>query len=57
MIGISTQKWVAVHRKHHATVETTDDPHSSQVTEIKQVTFDGLPLYQWEAKDQKIIED
>jgi stearoyl-CoA desaturase (delta-9 desaturase) len=57
MIGISTQKWVAVHRKHHATVETTDDPHSSQVTEIKQVIFDGLPLYQWEAKDQKIIED
>lgn len=26
--GMSTKEWVAIHRKHHARVETFDDPHS-----------------------------
>lgn len=26
--GMSTQEWMAIHRKHHAKVETQDDPHS-----------------------------
>ena len=26
--GMVTKEWVAIHRKHHAKVETVDDPHS-----------------------------
>ena len=26
--GMVTKEWVAIHRKHHAKVETADDPHS-----------------------------
>ena len=26
--GIVTREWVAIHRKHHARVETVGDPHS-----------------------------
>ena len=33
--GMITWQWVAIHRKHHAKVETEDDPHSPQVHGIK----------------------
>lgn len=33
--GMVTWQWVAIHRKHHANVETQDDPHSPQVHGIK----------------------
>ena len=29
--GMTTKNWTAVHRKHHAKVETVDDPHSPVV--------------------------
>src|SRR5690606_8259852 len=29
--GMATREWAAVHRKHHARVETAEDPHSPQV--------------------------
>lgn len=29
--GMVTREWVAVHRKHHAKVETAEDPHSLPV--------------------------
>ena len=32
-----TKEWVAIHRKHHAKVETADDPHSPQTRGIKTV--------------------
>jgi stearoyl-CoA desaturase (Delta-9 desaturase) len=28
--GMLTREWGAIHRKHHAKVETPDDPHSPQ---------------------------
>ncbi|MBI3575630.1 MAG: fatty acid desaturase, partial [Gammaproteobacteria bacterium] len=28
--GMITKEWAAIHRKHHAKVETPDDPHSPQ---------------------------
>ncbi|HEX7338431.1 MAG TPA: fatty acid desaturase [Rhodanobacteraceae bacterium] len=43
--GMVTKEWVAVHRKHHARVETADDPHSPQVYGIKKVFWDGVGLY------------
>lgn len=33
--GMITWQWVAIHRKHHAKVETEQDPHSPQVHGIK----------------------
>ena len=43
--GIVTKVWVAVHRKHHATVESEDDPHSPQQTGINSVLWGGFFLY------------
>src|SRR6476646_4997507 len=42
--GMITREWVAVHRKHHAKVETTEDPHSPQVYGIGKVLFLGVFL-------------
>ena len=33
--GMVTWQWVAIHRKHHAKVETENDPHSPQVHGLK----------------------
>ena len=43
--GIVTKEWVAIHRKHHATVESTDDPHSPQQVGINAVLWGGFFLY------------
>ena len=43
--GMVTKEWVAIHRKHHAKVETEEDPHSPQIFGIKKVFFDGVSLY------------
>src|SRR6185437_9431505 len=32
--GMVTKEWVAIHRKHHAKVETDEDPHSPQTRGI-----------------------
>ena len=53
--GMSTLEWVAVHRKHHAFVETEDDPHSPQIAGIKKVLFDGVELYREAAKDEETL--
>ncbi len=36
-----TKEWVAIHRKHHAKVETPDDPHSPQTRGIETVLLAG----------------
>jgi len=40
-----TREWVAIHRKHHAKVETEEDPHSPQVKGIGKVFWRGVELY------------
>ncbi len=47
--GTVTREWVAIHRKHHAMVETQDDPHSPQIRGIRKVLFEGYELYRQEA--------
>ncbi len=54
--GIVTRQWVAVHRKHHATVETNDDPHSPQILGIHRVLWLGLPLYRRAAADRETLD-
>ncbi len=47
--GIITKEWVAIHRKHHAKVETVEDPHSPVIFGIKRVLLEGRELYCIEA--------
>ncbi len=54
--GMVTKEWTAIHRKHHAKVETADDPHSPQVQGIWRVFFQGAELYRKEAKNPDTLE-
>jgi len=40
-----TREWVAIHRKHHAKVETEEDPHSPRTKGIGRVFWNGVELY------------
>lgn len=53
--GMVTREWVAVHRKHHATCETCDDPHSPAVSGIRNVLWAGVNLYQKEAAQEETL--
>ena len=48
--GMLTKEWVAIHRKHHAKVETDDDPHSPQTRGINTVFWQGTELYRAESE-------
>src|SRR5579883_2725938 len=50
--GIVTKEWAAIHRKHHAKVETAEDPHSPVAKGIKKVFFEGAELYREETKNK-----
>lgn len=54
--GMVTKQWVAIHRKHHAKCETTDDPHSPQVYGLKKLLLQGSELYRAEAKNADTLE-
>ena len=54
--GMITREWVAIHRKHHAKVETEDDPHSPQTRGIEKVLFQGAELYRDESRNQETLE-
>lgn len=54
--GMITKEWTAIHRKHHAKVETDEDPHSPQVKGITKVFFEGAELYRLEAKNKDTLE-
>ena len=54
--GMNTKEWTAIHRKHHAKVETEEDPHSPQVAGILMVLFNGAGLYHEEAKNKATME-
>ncbi|MBW8907175.1 MAG: fatty acid desaturase [Betaproteobacteria bacterium] len=54
--GQVTKEWAAIHRKHHAKVETPDDPHSPQVYGISRVLWGGVFLYVKESHNQETLE-
>ena len=54
--GMLTKEWVAIHRKHHAKVETPDDPHSPQTRGIRTVLLQGTELYRAESKVLETLE-
>ena len=51
-----TREWVAVHRKHHARCETSEDPHSPQVLGLRKVLLQGAELYRAEADKAETLE-
>jgi stearoyl-CoA desaturase (delta-9 desaturase) len=53
--GMVTKEWVAIHRKHHAKVETPEDPHSPQTRGIDIVLWRGTELYREEAKNAETM--
>jgi stearoyl-CoA desaturase (delta-9 desaturase) len=54
--GMETKAWAAIHRKHHAKVETDEDPHSPVAKGIKKVFWEGAELYRKEAKNQETLD-
>ena len=53
--GMVTREWTAIHRKHHAKVDTPDDPHSPQVLGINRVLWGGVVLYVREGRNQETL--
>jgi stearoyl-CoA desaturase (delta-9 desaturase) len=54
--GMVTKEWAAIHRKHHAKVETVDDPHSPQIYGIKKVLWEGAELYRKESRNRETLD-
>ena len=54
--GQVTKEWAAIHRKHHARVETPEDPHSPQQLGINRVLWTGVFLYVKEGRNQDTLE-
>lgn len=54
--GMVIKEWVAIHRKHHAKVETADDPHSPMIYGIKKVFWDGVSLYRDASENKQDME-
>lgn len=54
--GMVTREWVAIHRKHHATTDLADDPHSPQMYGIRKVLFEGSELYRIESSDNATMQ-
>ncbi|WP_025770218.1 DesA family fatty acid desaturase [Thioalkalivibrio sp. HK1] len=53
--GTVTSEWVAVHRKHHAKVESADDPHSPKIHGIRCLLLHGAELYRIGAADAETV--
>ncbi len=54
--GMVTRQWVAVHRKHHAAVESEEDPHSPRQEGILKVLLEGTELYRAETAKRETLE-
>lgn len=54
--GMVTKEWASIHRKHHAKVETVDDPHSPITKGIWTVVLEGAELYRKESRNKTTME-
>ena len=55
--GMQTRQWVAIHRKHHAKCETSEDPHSPQTRGLSTVLWTGSELYRAEANNDETMRN
>jgi len=53
--GMRPREWVAVHRKHHASTDTADDPHSPLVEGFWRVQLGNVGLYKRAARDDETV--
>ncbi len=54
--GIRPREWVGVHRRHHAALDTVDDPHSPAVLGTWRVLGTNLFMYRRAAKNRLLVE-
>jgi stearoyl-CoA desaturase (delta-9 desaturase) len=54
--GMVTKEWAAIHRKHHAKVETEEDPHSPVTRGIDTVLWSGAELYRAESRNAETMD-
>ncbi len=54
--GMVTREWAAIHRKHHAKCEGSEDPHSPVRFGLRKVLLEGAELYRAEAANRETIE-
>lgn len=53
--GIKAREWVAVHRFHHATTDTADDPHSPMYLGFWKVQLGNAALYRAALRDGSLV--
>lgn len=53
--GLRAREWVAVHRRHHASTDTADDPHSPRVLGFWRVQLANAVLYRRTARDRDTV--
>jgi stearoyl-CoA desaturase (Delta-9 desaturase) len=53
--GMRPREWVAVHRRHHASSDTTDDPHSPIVLGYWRVQLANAAMYRKAARDNVTV--
>jgi stearoyl-CoA desaturase (delta-9 desaturase) len=53
--GMVTKEWAAIHRKHHAKCETSQDPHSPQILGIHPVLWTGVFFYVKESRNAETM--
>lgn len=53
--GMVTKEWVAVHRKHHAKCDTSEDPHSPKYFGLRTILLEGADIYTRAGKDQRLL--
>lgn len=54
--GIKPREWVAVHRYHHATTDTEDDPHSPMYIGFWKVQLGNAVLYRKALADGSLVD-
>ena len=55
-LGVKPREWVAVHRRHHAHVDTPQDPHSPAQLGWMRVQLTNAALYRRAARDGVTVE-
>jgi len=54
--GIRPREWAGVHRRHHAALDTVDDPHSPAVLGASRVLFTNIWMYRKAAKNPALVD-
>ena len=56
LTGMKPREWAAVHRRHHSSTDTPDDPHSPLVLGFWRVQLANAALYRRTARDGVTVD-